>query len=120
MVKVTHSLDDATVQRIRRIAKQLGEPQSQVVREAVADFAARTDRLSEVERLRMTSSWIQRVASAWVPNSAAGVPPVHRDGVAGVSQAARPTVRHTRARGLEPPLAEEARRRYGAVVPTPE
>ena len=53
MVKVTHSLDDATVQRIRRIAEQLGNPQSQVVREAVADFAARADRLSEIERLRM-------------------------------------------------------------------
>ena len=53
MVKVTYSLDDATVRRIRRTAEQLGKPQSQVVREAVADFAARTDRLSEVERLRM-------------------------------------------------------------------
>ncbi len=50
---VTYSLDDATVRRIRRTAERLGKPQSQVVREAVADFAARADRLSEVERLRM-------------------------------------------------------------------
>ena len=53
MVKVTYSLDDATVRRIRRTAERLGKPQSQVVREAVADYDARTDRLSEAERLRM-------------------------------------------------------------------
>ncbi len=53
MVKVTYSLDDATVRRIRRAAERLGRPQSQVVREAVTEYAARTDRLSEAERLRM-------------------------------------------------------------------
>ncbi len=53
MVKVTYSLDDATVRRIRRAAERLGKPQSQVVREAVAEYDARTDRMSEAERLRM-------------------------------------------------------------------
>lgn len=53
MAKVTYSLDDATVRRIRRAAERLGKPQSQVVREAVAEYDARTDRLSEAERLRM-------------------------------------------------------------------
>ena len=53
MVKVTYSLDDATVRRVRRTAERLGKPQSQVVREAVAEYDARTDRLSEAERLRM-------------------------------------------------------------------
>ncbi len=53
MVKVTYSLDDTTVRRIRRAAVRLGRPQSQVVREAVAEYDARTDRLSEAERLRM-------------------------------------------------------------------
>ena len=53
MVKVTYSLDDTTVRRIRRAAERLGKPQSQVVREAVAEYHARTDRLSEAERLRM-------------------------------------------------------------------
>ena len=53
MVKVTYSLDDATVRRIRRAAERLGKPQSHVVREAVSEFDARTDRLSEAERLRM-------------------------------------------------------------------
>ena len=53
MVKVTYSLDDATVRRGRRAAARLGKPQSHVVREAVAEYDARTDRLSESERLRM-------------------------------------------------------------------
>ena len=53
MVRVTYSLDEATVGRIRRTAERLGKPQSHVVRDAVADYDARTDRLSEVERLRM-------------------------------------------------------------------
>jgi predicted transcriptional regulator len=53
MVKVTFSLDDETVSEIRRTAERLGTPQSQVVREAVAEYAARTDRVSERERLRM-------------------------------------------------------------------
>lgn len=53
MVKVTYSLDDATVRRIRRTAERLGLPQSRAVREAVAEYDARTDRLSETERLRM-------------------------------------------------------------------
>ena len=53
MVKVTYSLDDVTVRRIRAVSARLGIPQSQMVREAVADYAARKDRLSEAERLRM-------------------------------------------------------------------
>ena len=53
MVKVTYSLDDTTVRRIRRAAERLRKPQSQVVREAVAEYDARADRLSEAERLRM-------------------------------------------------------------------
>ncbi len=50
MVKVTFSLDDDTVAQIRRTADRLGKAQSHVVREAVAEYAARTDRLSERER----------------------------------------------------------------------
>ena len=52
MVKVTFSLDDGTVAEIRRTAERLGTPQSHVVREAVAEYAARADRVSERERLR--------------------------------------------------------------------
>jgi Ribbon-helix-helix protein, copG family len=55
MVKVTFTLDDGTVAEIRRTAARLGTAQSQVVRDAVAEYAARADRLSERERLRMLS-----------------------------------------------------------------
>lgn len=51
MVRVTYSLDEATVAQIRQTAARLRKPQSQVVRDAVADYAARSDRLSERERL---------------------------------------------------------------------
>jgi hypothetical protein len=53
MVRVTFSLDDATVAEIRRTAARLRTAQSQVVRDAVAEYAARSDRVSERERLRM-------------------------------------------------------------------
>jgi hypothetical protein len=53
MVRVTFSLDEATVTEIRRTAARLRMAQSHVVREAVADYAARSDRLSERERLRL-------------------------------------------------------------------
>ncbi|MCY4602579.1 MAG: ribbon-helix-helix protein, CopG family [Acidobacteria bacterium] len=72
MVKVTYSLDDATVRRIRRAAERLGRPQSQVVREAVAEYDARTDRLSEAERLRMLEV-LDRLRSEPVTRSRAAV-----------------------------------------------
>ena len=53
MVKVTFTLDAATVAEIRRTAARLGTAQSRVVREAIAEFAARADRLTERERLRV-------------------------------------------------------------------
>jgi predicted transcriptional regulator len=56
MVKVTYTLDDETVQRIRRVAARLGKPQSQVVREAVKDYEAHSDRLSDDERARMLAA----------------------------------------------------------------
>ena len=53
MVRVTYSLDEETVERIRRTAARLRKPPSMVVREAVADYAARSDRMSDAERLRL-------------------------------------------------------------------
>lgn len=53
MARATFSLDDETIAEIKRTAARLKRPQSQVLREAVAEYAARTDRLSERERLRM-------------------------------------------------------------------
>jgi predicted transcriptional regulator len=53
MVKVTFTLDDETVGRLRRIAARLRRPLSHVVRESIKDYEARSDKLSEEERRRM-------------------------------------------------------------------
>jgi metal-responsive CopG/Arc/MetJ family transcriptional regulator len=53
MVKVTFSLDEATVDELRRTAARLRKAQSHVIREAVAEYAARADKLSERERLHV-------------------------------------------------------------------
>ena len=55
MARATFSLDEATIAEIRRTAARLRKPQSHVVREAIADYAARTDRLSERERAQRLS-----------------------------------------------------------------
>ena len=52
MARVTFSLDEATIARIRQTAARLRKPQSHVVRDAVQEYAARADRLNEGERLR--------------------------------------------------------------------
>jgi predicted transcriptional regulator len=57
MVKVTFTLDEETVRRLRGTAARLAKPQSQVVREAVMDYAARVGRLSEAERLRQLDTF---------------------------------------------------------------
>lgn len=53
MVKVTVSVDEETARTLRTTAGRLGKPQSMVVREAIADYAARAGRLTESERRRM-------------------------------------------------------------------
>ena len=63
MVLVTFSLDEATVDQLRQTAARLGRPQSQVERAAVADYASRTDRLSEAERQRLLGV-LKRLAGA--------------------------------------------------------
>jgi hypothetical protein len=52
MAKVTFALDDDTVALIRRLAERQQKPQSHVVREAVAVYAAEGARLDAHERLR--------------------------------------------------------------------
>ena len=52
-VKVTFTLDQATVDRLQGAAERLGKPKSEVVREAIEDFHQRIGRLSERERLSM-------------------------------------------------------------------
>jgi metal-responsive CopG/Arc/MetJ family transcriptional regulator len=53
MVKVSFTFDETTVDQLRRTAAKVRKPQSRVVREAIAEYAARADRLSEGERQRM-------------------------------------------------------------------
>ena len=53
MVKVTFTLDEQTVERLRRTAARLAKPQSYVVREAVREYEARSAKLSDEERARM-------------------------------------------------------------------
>jgi len=72
MARVTFSLDDATVETLRRTAARLRRPQSQIVREAVADYAMRADRLSERERLEMLSA-LDRVRTLPASRSARAV-----------------------------------------------
>lgn len=52
MAKLTFSLDEDTVRTLRRVAEQKRKPQSLVVREAIVEYAAREDRLSDAERTR--------------------------------------------------------------------
>ena len=72
MVKVTYPLDDATVAEIRRTAERLGTAQSHVVREAVAEYAARADRVSERERLR-TLGILEKLRTARASRGAGAV-----------------------------------------------
>lgn len=60
--KATFTLDEATVSRLRRTAHRLHKPQSLVVREAIADYAARADRLGDQERERLLEQF-----DRWVP-----------------------------------------------------
>jgi predicted transcriptional regulator len=53
MLKMTFTLDDQTVERLRRTAARLAKPQSYVVREAVREYEARSTKLSDEERTRM-------------------------------------------------------------------
>jgi hypothetical protein len=52
MAKLTFSVDDATVAKLRQAAEDLGKPQSMVVREAVTEYHARHTPLTAEERLR--------------------------------------------------------------------
>ena len=53
MPKVTFSLDDEAVRLLRRVAERSRKPQSLVVREAIAQYAARDEKLSDEERDRL-------------------------------------------------------------------
>ena len=52
-VKMTFSLDEATSVRLGDIAAVLRKPKSEIVRDAIHDYAERVGRLSESERRRL-------------------------------------------------------------------
>ncbi len=51
--KVTFTFDPATIARLEDAAQRLAKPKSEIVRDAIQEYHARIDRLSEEERLRM-------------------------------------------------------------------
>jgi predicted transcriptional regulator len=57
MMKVTFTLDEETIDRLRRIAGRLAKPQSQVVREAIKEYEARADKLGDEERQRLLDAF---------------------------------------------------------------
>ena len=69
LVKMTFSLDAETVARLRTTADRVRLPQSQVVREAIAEYAVRVGRLSEDERAELLRAF-DRLLPA-VPRTAA-------------------------------------------------
>lgn len=50
MVKATFTLDEETVRTLRKMAERTKKAQSLVVREAVAHYAAKEDKLTDEER----------------------------------------------------------------------
>ena len=52
MPKLTFSLDEGTVQLLRRVAEQKRKAQSLIVREAIGEYAAREEKLPDEERQR--------------------------------------------------------------------
>jgi len=62
-VKVTFTLDEETVSRLRTTANRLHKPQSQVVREAIAEYGARAGRLAEAVRQGMLKTFDRLVGA---------------------------------------------------------
>ena len=52
MPKLTFSLDESTVRLLRRVSEQKRKPQSLIVREAIAEYGAREEKLPDEERER--------------------------------------------------------------------
>jgi Arc/MetJ-type ribon-helix-helix transcriptional regulator len=57
MVKMTFTLDDETVERLRRVARREAKPQSEVIREAIREYEERAGKLTEDERSRMLETF---------------------------------------------------------------
>lgn len=59
--KMTFSLDTATAERLRRAAETLHKSKSEVIREAISEYAERLGKLSEADRLPMLASFDELV-----------------------------------------------------------
>lgn len=63
-LKVTFTLDEATVEHLRQAAKKSGKPQSLIVREAIAEYGVERDMMSPAERdrkLKVFRELVQRL-----------------------------------------------------------
>jgi predicted transcriptional regulator len=56
MVKVTFTVDEQTVETLKRLASRSRKPQSAVFREAIRYYAEQANRLSNEERGRMLAT----------------------------------------------------------------
>jgi predicted transcriptional regulator len=100
-IKMTFSLDQETATRLRRAAERTGLPQSQVVREAVADYELRIGRLSERERTRLLATFdevVPRIRGRAPAEVVAEVAEVRRLRRLGGRRTARRTPAQPRAR----------------------
>jgi predicted DNA-binding protein len=63
MVKMTFTLDETTVQVLKRIANRLQKPQSYVLREAICHYEPHAGQLSKAERKRRVELFDQVVGA---------------------------------------------------------
>lgn len=63
-VKVTFTLDEATLSCLSQAAERLAKPKSAVVREAIHDYHERIGRLGEAKRIRLLRVLDQVMARA--------------------------------------------------------
>ena len=63
MVKMTFTLDETTVEALKRIANRLQKPQSYVLREAISYYEPHAGQLSKAERKRRVELFDQVVAA---------------------------------------------------------
>ena len=78
MPKVTFSLDVDTVAALRKAAERSGKPQSLIVREAIAEYTTRDERLTPAERDRLLGV-LRRIGSRPPTRSQADVDRELRD-----------------------------------------
>jgi len=61
-VKMTFSLDEGTARRLQNASESLHRTKSEIVREAISDFAERQGRLGEAERRALLEAFDEIMA----------------------------------------------------------